>query len=198
MTQTEIYTVVKTKIRADLASPTVNNLNDASISQWANEAAKKLVHELDPAHCKDLQVINEALAGLADASTHLTFTRPATLEREIAVRVTGASVSNKFTRIIAAAEFWRFDASNAILSASEYQPIAMVADKVYVKPTTVTSARIDYIKAHPTIGASQATLFDDYGDNLLILLIMSEYYTFSNMPELAARYLAEYRGHYGN
>ena len=82
--------------------------------------------------------------------------------------------------------FATWDGGNFVLTPSQYQPIALVAgDKVFIKPT-LSTGYLDYVKKHPTIGASQGSLFSPTGDNILVNLILADYYSHIQEPELQA------------
>lgn len=101
-------------------------------------------------------------------------------------------VSERLVRLYTdPAEFARFDSSNFFLTPNVAFPVGLIADKVYVKPTSITSGKFTYVKSHPTITAGQDTVFDDVADNLLILHILKEYYAFIEAPDLKATIEAE-------
>jgi hypothetical protein len=78
------------------------------------------------------------------------------------------------------------------------RPIVLAADTIRVKPATITAGTIDYLKLHPTISGSQGTVFSQIGDDMLIHLIMSDYYSFIEEPELMATHLKLAEGYRGN
>jgi len=177
-----IYTRVKTRIRADLATPLVDDLHDNSINTWAQEKCAQVIELLDHnVHFPSLFVPSESLT-FTTSNTDRRANLPSTYQRPVALRVTGTSASNRKTRILETSEdFRRFDSSNFLLTPTENRPIAFIGSHVFVLPTTLTTGRFDYIKAHPTIDGSNGTVFDELGDEMLILFIVSEY--FSSVPQ---------------
>jgi len=170
MTLTTLRTRVKTRIRADLATPTVADLHDTSITTWANEKKAEVIHLLkDAIHFPSLMVRGTALTF---SSGQASF--PSDYEIAQSVRV---GSSDRRCRL-----FWdpdpfnRFDSSNFVVTPSSDRPLALIADKIYIKPTSFTSGKLDYAKKHPDIASDQDTLFDELGDNVLVELIVSEYF----------------------
>lgn len=191
---TEIRQRVQRRIRADLATASlaVNDLHTDAIDGWANEHTADVINILqDPMHFPSLLVVDGALTF---TSGSVAF--PSLYQRHVALKVTstytdkdGSTVTSTDRRaqiFTAPDEFAKYDSSNFLLTPTGRWPIALVADKVYVKPTSITAGKFTYIKSHPTIGASQATVFDDTGDNLLVLLILKEYYTYLEEDGVAA------------
>ena len=191
---TEIRTRVQRRIRADLATASlaVNDLHTDAIDGWANEFTADVINILqDPMHFPTLLVADGALTF---TSGSVAF--PSLYQRHVALKVTSTysdktgatqTLTDRNAAIYTAPnDFARYDSSNFVLTPTGRRPIALIADKVYVKPTTITAGKFTYIKSHPTIGVDQATLFDDTGDNLLILLILKAYYTYLEEDGVAA------------
>lgn len=185
---------MKTRVRADEAAPSLADLNDASITQWANEETSNVIDQLkDAQHFPSLTVRQTSLT-FSSGSASL----PTSYQRYISVTVTANSVTYKRCRIFENHdEFNRYDSSNFILTPTTELPIVLMADKVYVRPSSITAGKIDYIKSHPTISASQDTVFDDTADNLLLSRIAYRYYMFIEEFDLAANVLKEVQS-YGN
>ena len=180
----EIKTRVKTEIRADSATPSISDLHDNSIAQWANEHTADVINLLpEPAlHFKDLLNINTALTFSSGSVAY-----PANYQRAVAVKVSGSytddggssvTVTDRKCKILTVDRFAPLDSSNFVVTPTLKRPVAMLAEKIYVKPTSVTSGKLDWIKSHPTIDGSNGTKFDDEGDNALILHILKRYYMF--------------------
>jgi hypothetical protein len=110
----------------------------------------------------------------------------------LSVRATTTSpaVTDRYCRLLFDDdEFSRWDSSNFVYTPNQERPIALAADKIYIKPTALTAGKIDYIKTHPTFGASQATVFSPTGDNVLIELVLYNYYNFIEEFDLASLHL---------
>ena len=191
---TEIRQRVQRRIRADLATASlaVNDLHTDAIDGWANEFTADVVNILqDPMHFPSLLVVDGALTF---ASGSVAF--PSLYQRHVALKVTSTysdkdgstvTLTDRQAQIFTAPEqFARYDSSNFVLTPTGRRPLALIADKVYVKPTGITAGKFTYIKSHPTLSASQDTVFDDTGDNLLVLLILKAYYTYLEDDGVAA------------
>jgi len=179
ITRAVLYTRVKTRIRQDLATPAINDLDDASIVTWAQEKCAQVIALLrDPVHFPTLLVSNVSVTFATESSDRTAaFPTTYTYERTHALRVTGASASGRKARLIFNADdFRRYDSSNFILTPTEARPIAYIADKLRVLPITLTSGKLDYVRAHPAITGAAGTLFDELGDEILVLFVVAEYY----------------------
>lgn len=77
-------------------------------------------------------------------------------------------------------DFDRLDSSNFLTTPDGRRPVVLIADTVKVKPTSITAGKITYVKTHPAL-SSNNTVFDDLGDNLLILHVIKEYYRFREL-----------------
>ncbi len=177
ITRAVLYTRVKTRIRADLATPTVDDLDDNSITTWANEKLAQVIEMLkDPIHFTALVAIGTNLGSLTLFAGKKYAALPSSYLRAVAVKV--GSTRRKCRLYFDPVEFSRFDSSNFVLTPNDNYPVALAADKIYVIPTSITTAYIDYIKSHPDLSGSQGTLFDGLGDEVLTLLVTAEYYKF--------------------
>lgn len=204
MTLNELKIRVKTEIRAELAaaSLSISDLHDDSIAQWANEEVINTILVLgDKRHFPALNVIDSSLTfspfagGSAALPTDFwwpeTKKSQALLSSLISLKVTTSTSSKRNVRIVDSAEFARYDNSNFVLTANEGLPIGMIADKVYIKPATITTGYLDYIKKHQTIDSSHGTQFDNIGDNVLTALVISRYYAFRELPDMQANAMAK-------
>lgn len=177
MTRANLVTRVKTRIRADLATPTVDDLDDNSIYTWANEKLALVVEMLkDPIHYPALVVIGTNLGSLTLYGGKKYAALPSNYLRAVAVKV--GSSRRKCRLYFDPVEFARYDSSNFVLTPDSDYPLALAADKIYVLPTSTTAAYLDYIKKHPDLSGSVGTSFDGLGDEVLTLLVVAEYYKF--------------------
>ena len=186
-----LKTRVKTRIRADLATPAVNNLDDKSIETWANEYKSVVIQILrDPRHFNKLIVFDSTLT-ISNGKAAL----PADYEMAVAVKVkTTTEAKRQAILTFDPQEFNSFDNSNFVTKVTEKFPLALVANgNLYVKPDSITNAYMDYIKRHPTISDSQGTLWNDIADNVLTELIVASYFSFLEEFELAAQAEAKAR-----
>lgn len=187
-----LQTRVKTRIRADLATPKVDNLDDTSIKTWANEKTSVVVHILQrPEHFQALHVIEKSIA-ISSGSGNL----PSDYELATAVFVKTTNLAKRKARLLDVPDIELFDESNFITTPTETFPIAYVANgKLYVKPSSITQAYLNYIKKHPTIDNSNGTVWDELADQVLLELIMAEYYSFLEEFDLAAKAEAKARSY---
>jgi len=188
ITLTNIKTRFKTRVRADLAAASlaVSDIHDDSITQWANEETATVIHALKEPYLHFLELIvpDGAITFSSGSSAYPS----ANHQRTISVKVTSSYLDKDGDTITLTDrrarltydndEFNRFDSSNFLTTPTGKRPMVLVANKLYVKPTTITAGKITYIDSHPLITGDQDTVFDDVGDNLLILLIIRRYYQF--------------------
>lgn len=187
-----LLTSVKSRIRADLAVPVVNDLHDDNVEVWADEKAPLIIHLIsDPVRLTLLYQIDIALAGNGTQNDAAYFTLPGDFEKPLAVRVTGSEVTLRDSRLVAPNVFSKYDSQNFITAPSEQLPVTMFADKVWCKPNTITAGRIDYVKNHPGI-ESNGTKFDGFGDYLLQLKLLEEYYGFIENERMVAKVVTEF------
>lgn len=183
-----LKTQIKTNIAADLATPVIDDLDDTSISTWANKLVNGIVDELlDPVHYPSLVVFDYALSVSSNASTlptdFLKLIWQGHPQKEAGVKVTTSKLR---CRILSVDNFNRLDSKNFLTTPNTYFPVACVQDKVRYKGTTYTAAYLDYIKKHQDIASG--TQFDDIGDTVLIHRIMAEYFDFIGQPELGEKH----------
>ncbi len=177
MTRANLVTRVKTRIRADLATPTIDDLHDNSIYTWANEKLSLVVEMLkDPIHYPALVVIGHNLGALTLYAGKKYAALPSNYLRAVTVKV--GSSRRKCRLYFDPVEFSRYDSSNFVLTPDSDYPLALAADKIYVLPTSTTAVYLDYIKEHPDLSGSVGTSFDGFGDEALTLLVVAEYYKF--------------------
>jgi len=198
MTLAELELRVKTQLRAEMSTPSLNNLDDDSIKQWANEEVYNAIILLgDPLHFPALNVIDQSLTFSSGSATlPSNFWLPKSdakkeqyLKSLVSLKVTANSVTKRRTTLLTPVEFARQDSSNFVLTPTVVFPVGMIADKVYVKPTTITQGYLDYVKTHQTISDSLGTQIDKKGDNILVRLVMARYYEFRELPDLQANAL---------
>lgn len=195
ISRAEILKRVQRRVNADLAesSLAINDVHTESIYGWANEFCPKVIDLIkDPIHFPSLQVTGEALtfaAGEEDLPS--SFQLPRTVRVSASYTdLNGDTVNVTSRKAIIYTDpndFHRFDSSSFVLTPSGKRPAVLITDKIYVKPTSITSGTMDYIKSHPTIDGSNGTKFSDKADLLLVLLIIKEYYTFIEAIEFADR-----------
>lgn len=206
---TEIRTRVKRRFSADLSTPAINDLDNANIDGWANEHKNDVIQLLLPDGLPLDEVMRRAaiyFRSLTVSDESVTITSSAIdltgldygLKRVISLSCTAAyadksgdtvTVTAKRVRILDNPDdFNRLDSSNFIITPTAKRPVGLIAgNSLKLKPTSgLSAALLTYIRTHPTIGASQDTLFDEMGDNLLILLIVKRYYLFLEEEALAA------------
>ena len=191
MTLANLKIAVKTQIRAELASGSlsVSDIHDDSISQWAGEEIYNVILMLGKTHYPALNVIDGSLT-FSSGSVALPndFWWPANAENQSIVRdmlslkLTIATITKKRVRLVSSREFARYDDSNFALTPSLSFPIGMIADKIYIKPTTPIAGYFDYIKTHQAIASG--TQFDEIGDNVLVRKILARYFEFNELHDL--------------
>jgi len=186
VTLEQLKTAIKTQLRAELASGSlaVSDLHDDSIAQWANEEADNVVMYVnDPEQYPTLIVKNQSFTLAAGSAT-----LPSNLNSTLSITV---GTTSRRARILDPDSFNKFDSRNFVLTASEDYPIVTIANgSMYVKPVSElgeANGYIDFIKTHPAIDASNPTLFKDVADNVLVQLILSRYYDFNELPEMAVK-----------
>ena len=181
-----IRTRVRTRWAANLATPAYAPIHETSITTWADEAAATIIHKIDPVHLQALHTIDETIS-LTAGSGNL----PSDFERHLAVKCVVGSNNIKAQVYLDPEEFARWDSGNFIMTPTTRKPVALIAGgTLKAKPTSITTAYLDYLKAHPAI-ASNNTLFDAFGDEVLINLIVAKGYGFLEEYELQAAALKE-------
>ena len=181
----------------------VNDIHDDSIDGFAQKRTADVINiiaypELPEEernaraveHFPELIVTDGSLTfSSGSASIPSTCVTPLTLK----VTTTSPSVTKKYARLLMDPdEFARWDSSNFVYTPNQERPVALYSDKVYIKPSTLTAGYLDYVKEHPAI--SGGTKFSPKGDNILIHLILSDYYTFIEEYDLANLHLVEAYG----
>ena len=194
ISRAEILKRVQRRVNADLAelSLAINDVHEESIYGWANEFTTTVIDLIkDPIHFPSLNVTGEALTfttGVEDLPNNFQLPRTVKVSASY-YDLSGdeVSVTSRKAQIYTDPnDFDRFDSSSFVLTPSGKRPVVLITDKIYVKPTTITSGTIDYIKSHPTIDGSSGSLFDDKGDTALILFILEAYYDFIEAMEAKA------------
>lgn len=193
ITLTELRTRVKRRVAADLATPVINDLDDNSIDGWANEHTADVIKLLPSPEdtMRDLVTID---ATATITSSQITF--PNDYKRFLSLVVSADYTDDSGSTVTVTKrnvkpfynvnEFKRFDGSNPTLTASGRYPVCLLADKIYLLPESgLNSAKLSYVKEHPTITTSQNILFNELGVNLLVLFILRRYYTFLEMFDMA-------------
>jgi len=197
MTESQLKTRIKRRIRADLSTPVVNDLHDNTIVGWANEFTGDVVHALkDSVYFPTLVKTDHSLT-FSSGSAAL----PSDFEYPVSLKVdadyqnnagTPINVPERSVRLLDdQKQFDTYDSVNFIVTPTEKRPVGLITDKIYVKPSSITSGKLTYIKAHPAIDSSNPTLFNDIGDRLLTLFVLREYYMFIEDDGLAALAIVE-------
>jgi len=198
MTLAELELRVKTQLRAEMGTPALNNLHDDSIKQWANEEVYNAIILLgNPLHFPELNVIDQSVtfsSGSATLPSDFWFPKSESKQQSyikdlVSLKVTANSVTYRRVVLLTPAEFARQDSSNFVLTPTTIFPAGMIADKVYIKPTSITAGFLDYIQTHQTISDSLGTQLDEHGDNVLVRLVMARFYEFREFPDLQANAL---------
>lgn len=198
MTLAELEKRVKTQIRAEMGTPALNDLDDNSIKQWANEEVYNAIILLgNPLHFPSLNQIDKSLtfsSGKATLPSDFWFPKTEKqqkkfIENFISLKVTANSVTKRHVPILLPKEFARQDSSNFVLTPTTVFPAGMIADKVYIKPTTIAQGYLDYITTHQTINDSNGTELDELGDNVLVRLVLARFYEYRELPDLQANAL---------
>ena len=191
MTRAALLARVKTHIRAELASGdlAVNDIHNDSIYEFAQQHCTDVIHILkDTSHFSALVEVDTSF----DFSTG-SKALPSDYELALAVKVTTTSPSvtkRNCELLFNPAEFAKRDSANFVLTPDQDHPVVLIADdKAYIKPTTLTTGYLDYVKTHPTLGSSQGTEFDSMGDNVLVNLVLASYYGFLEEFDLQANHL---------
>jgi len=203
MTLAELRTRVKTQLRAEMSTPSVSDLDDNSIEQWGDEELINVILILkDSRHFPALVSIDHSLtftSGSVALPSDFWWPKSANQQESmkdlLSLKVTANAVTKRRATPLTPSEFAGFDSSNFVLTPSTKFPVWMIADQIYVKPTTITAGYLDYIVEHQAI--SSGTQFDAVGDNVLVQLVMARYYDFRELPDLQAQALKR-ANDYGN
>jgi len=175
MTLANLQYAVKSRLAPDESSPAYTALHNDNITRWANEKTSEVILALEPQHYQALIEDSESLTVFTQSGPNAVSALPSNYVKYISIRVSINSVLRDCFVFENPKEFNRYDSRNFILTPVTTKPIAKIMDGlVYVRPNTITSGDMDYVKAHPTLSGSQSTVFDDVGDNLLIKLVVEE------------------------
>jgi len=183
-TQAAFFIVVKTKIRGDLATPVINDVNDASLTTWGNEHVHTVMQMQFQAllAAKEEADIANVFEELITYNQSVTFssgsvTRPTGIFSLSSAVVTADSITNKNARIVDIKEFRRWDSRNFALTPSVELPmICLTGSTVKVIPTSITAGKLDFIKDHPSIASG--ILLNVIGYSALVYMVIAEYYEF--------------------
>ena len=181
-----------------MGTPVLNDLDDASIAQWANEEVYNAIILLgDSLHFPSLNQIDKSLTFISGSvALPDDFWFPKTEKQQkkfvedfISLKVDANDVDKRRVALLSPVEFARQDSSNFVLTPTTIFPAGMIADKVYIKPTTITQGYLDYITTHQIINDSAGTELDELGDNVLFRLVMARFYEYRELPDLQANAL---------
>lgn len=177
-------TAIKTKIRADIATPTISDLHDNSITQWADEHVHTVMQMqyqslLQMKMEADIPNVFEELITYDQSVTFSSgsVTRPSGIFSLSSAVVTSDSITNKNARIVDIKEFRRHDSRNFVLTPSVELPmITLAGATIKVTPTSITAGKVDFIKDHPSVASG--ILLNAIGFSALVYMVMAEYYEF--------------------
>lgn len=193
ISRTTIRERVRRRIRADLATASLSTprFHNDAIDGYAQEATAEVTRLLanpqvfDAVHFPSLVVIDGAKT-FSSGSAAL----PTAYQWWVSLKVTSTYIDkNGDTQILTDRrcrittdpdEFHRLDSSNFLTTPDGRRPVALVADTVKIKPTSITAGKFTYVKTHPALSTNN-TAYDDLGDNLLILHVIREYYRFREL-----------------
>lgn len=178
MTLAELTTAIYSRLAAELASPVYTPVNEDNIILWINEKLDEV-----PRIVKDSSVFHQLLVYNSDLTiSGGSVNLPSDFNIHEAVRF-----GTKNAIILESLEsFSKWDSGNFVMTPSLLFPVAViVSNAIKVKPTTITSGKLDYVKKHPTVDSGNGTLFNQRGDNVLIQLVLSMVYQSLEKPELA-------------
>jgi hypothetical protein len=141
MTVSQLKTRVKRRIRADLATPVVNDLHDHTIVGWANEFTGDVIHALkDSVYFPTLVETDKSLT-FSSGSVAL----PSDFEYPVSLKVdadyqnnagTTVNVSERSVRLLDdQKQFDTYDSVNFIVTPTKKRPVGLITDKIYIKPT---------------------------------------------------------------
>ncbi len=172
---------IASRLRPDDTTPTisdVDNLTTEVVQLWANELSidviKRLV--LKPIEIQALTVLDKLVALTSGSGSLPTdFAYPSAVKCE--VTIDDSAVRRNAQVYTDPREFAGFDGLSFATTALVHYPQSLIAaGKLSVKPTSITKAYVDYYKKHPAISSSQATLWSDLADNVLLELLVAKYY----------------------
>lgn len=182
------------RVRADKASPAVSDLNNL-----ADESIQAFIQEAQPEVIKLLAMRNYAETARIDTG-HVQ----ALVEYNASVTLDSGSGSLPSDYLLAAAVragsderncllyfdpamFSKWDSGNWLSTPDANWPVALVTDgALKVKPASLTSAKIDYLKEHPDIDSDQPSLWSNLGDEICIELAVAKYFDYRKLTDRAA------------
>jgi hypothetical protein len=174
MTLANIKLAVYSRLNPEGGTPAYTALNEGNITRWAQEKCSEVIRTLDPSQYQALVITSSALTfstSGSDARATLP-TSPAIIK---AVSLKVGSTSKRCVIYENPEDYARWDSGNFVYTPTSSKPVAKIANGyVYVRPNTITTGVLEYVKVHPTLGASQDTVFTPIGDNLLIELVVAE------------------------
>jgi len=195
---------VLARLAADMATPSYAKIHSNNITAFANEAIHKVVwHYINKfietkieSVLQPIQALQK-LASLTLATGTGDVALPTDFEFATSVVVTPTASTTRQAKIYYDADgFRKWDSSNFLRTPNAKFIVALIENgKLYVKPlatsTTYKTALMDYIKTHPTLSGSQATVFDSNADAMLEAIIAMRVYDFLEEPELSNKAVVE-------
>jgi hypothetical protein len=180
-----IRTKVFTRLAAELAVPLYSKINNASITTWADEltalVTQYLLKQGNHGEIQQFKVIGTVITITAGQGN-----LPAGYEQHLGAKVSvDGNYKNLHKLFDDPVDFARWDSSNFILTPTNRKPVGLIAsNKIYIKPTSIVVAYLDYLKIHPTL-ASNNTLYGEIGDTILVGLIVARCFDFLELHDLA-------------
>lgn len=183
LTISQIRTRVYTKLAAELATPSYEDIHNDSITTWADQAASIVIHTLPPENFPRLRVIDYSVT-LSGGNGSITAIN---VELPLAVKVGTSKLATEMYQD--PDDFNRWDSRNFILTPTTRQPVSLVANgRIYVKPTSYTQAYFDYLNKQPGL-ASNSTYFNSAGDEMLVNIVSSMAFGYLEEYDLQKAYL---------
>ena len=181
-----IRTRVFSRLAADLSSPTYSQIHNNNITTWANEltaiVSRKLAEMGVSGELQGLITIGSSIALNASGIGTL----PSDYETHTNGKVLVSGNRKSLFRLYDdPAKFAKWDSSNFVVTPTTRKPVALIANgQIRVKPTTITTAYLDYVIQHPTL-ASNNTKYGKMGDAMLVGVIAGRCFDFLEEPDLA-------------
>lgn len=196
---------VLARLAANMATPSYAKIHTNNITEFANEEIHKVVWHyinkfietkiesvLQPIQA--LQVPKSLTLGTGTGTVSL----PTDFEFATSLVVYPTASTTRQAIIYYDADgFRKWDSSNFLRTPNAKFIVALIENgTLYVKPLatatpTYKTAILDYIKTHPGLSGSQATLFDSNADAMLEALIAMRVYDFLEEPELSNKAVVE-------
>jgi hypothetical protein len=183
-----LTTRVFSRLAADLAAPVYSQIDDANITIWADEltpiVSKKLTELGVSGELQALVTIGSTIAlsgaGIgslpSDYETHLT-----------AKVLVGSNRKRLFRLYDNPSKFALWDSTNYVLTPTTRKPVGLIANgQIRIKPTTITTAYLDYVIQHPTI-VSNNTKYGKMGDTMLVGAVAGRCFDFLEEVDLGDR-----------